>query len=55
MHAGIHTPGQTATAVDGTHPTGIHSCRKDFRKNLQIMQGFGIVNLYSLAKQSHKQ
>ena len=41
LHAGIHTPGQThppgqtppgetlpkmATAADGMHPTGMHSC-----------------------------
>ena len=27
VHAGIHHPsGQTATAADGTHPTGMHSC-----------------------------
>ena len=32
VHAGIHPPGrhlspeQTATAADGTHPTGMHSC-----------------------------
>ena len=31
MHAVIHPPGrhphqQTATAADGTHPTGMHSC-----------------------------
>ena len=25
MHWGRH-PGETATAVDGTHPTGMHSC-----------------------------
>ena len=39
VHAGIHTshpgrspladtPQQTATAADGTHPTGMHSCYK---------------------------
>ena len=26
------TPGETATAADGTHPTGMHSCTKKFRK-----------------------
>ena len=27
MHWGRHPPpGQTATAADGTHPTGMHSC-----------------------------
>ena len=25
---GRHPPGQTATAADGTHPTGMHSCFK---------------------------
>ena len=23
---GVHPPRQTATAADGTHPTGMHSC-----------------------------
>ena len=28
MHWGTHPPqGETATAADGTHPTGMHSCR----------------------------
>ena len=46
LHAGIHTPrtdtpsGQTtptpdtATAADGTHPTGMHSC---YEKNFNII------------------
>ena len=38
LHAGIHSPGQkppgadTATAADGTHPTGMHSCCFVFRR-----------------------
>ena len=27
VHAGMHPP-PTATAADGTHPTGMHSCEK---------------------------
>ena len=46
VHAGIHTPlpsacwdthpppPPAATAVDGTHPTGMHSCSSDFFKNI---------------------
>ena len=26
VHAGIHAPLLAATAADGTHPTGMHSC-----------------------------
>ena len=27
---GVCMPGETATAADGTHPTGIHSCYCSF-------------------------
>ena len=30
-------PGETATAADGTHPTGMYSCHK-FKSNLRDLQ-----------------
>ena len=32
-HPGPGTPQQTATVADGTHPTGMHSCLRDFYLN----------------------
>ena len=32
-----HTPQETATAADGTHPTGMHSCYYYFRDTLDLV------------------
>ena len=33
-------PQQTATAMDGTHPTGMHSCLKKFLENISPFCGY---------------
>ena len=38
--SGQPSPGQTATAADGTHPTGMHSCLVNFQKKTMKINKF---------------
>ena len=46
-HRADPTPGQTATAADGTHPTGMHSCCKSFEKHTMGHNVLSIENMFS--------
>ena len=51
---GEDTPPPTATAADGTHPTGMHSCIGIFRRSvgwhLNFLQGFSFRGANAISK-----